>query len=289
VSDTRRVDGFELTTDGLAVRTMRWPPVEPAWATLLLVHGLGEHAGRYDHVGRQMAAAGIDVQAYDHRGFGASGGPRAYVERWSVLHDDLELRLRVARETGNGHPLVLYGHSMGGLIVIGYVLAEQSRPLPDLIVLTSPALDSTIAGWKRAVAPVLSRIAPRLRLANGFQAGSLSRDPAVDARVAADPLCQSRSTVRLGAAGFAEVARVRAALAGGRQLPVPAYVIHGSEDPIVPVAASEILAGRPNVTRRVYPGLRHETHNEPEGAAVIDDTIAWLRECASTGRAVSPR
>lgn len=279
-----RVDGFELTADGLAVRTLRWPPVEPAWATLLLVHGLGEHAGRYDHVGRQMAAAGIDVHAYDHRGFGASGGPRAYVERWSVLHDDLELRLRVARETGHGRPLVLYGHSMGGLIVIGYVLAEQPRRLPDLVVLTSPALDSTIAGWKRAVAPALSRIAPRLRLANGFQPGSLSRDPAVDVRVAADPLCQARSTARLGAAGFAEQARVRAALAeGGRPLPVRTYVIHGSDDPIVPVGASEILAGRPNVIRRVYRGLRHETHNEPEGAAVVDDTIAWLREHASTG------
>jgi alpha-beta hydrolase superfamily lysophospholipase len=151
------------------------------------------------------------------------------------------------------------------------------------MVLTSPGLDSTIAGWKQTVAPILGRIAPRLRIPNGFKAGDLSRDPEVDARLAADPLSIRSSTARLGAAGFAEQARVRALLAGGAPLPVPTYVVHGSEDPIVPVDASAPLAqGRTNVTRRVYPGLRHETHNEPEGPSVVDDTIAWLRAAAAT-------
>lgn len=276
-----RTEGFALTHDGLALRTIHWQPTEPAWATLLLVHGLGEHVGRYDHVARQMAAAGIDVHGYDHRGFGASSGPRAYVPRWSALHDDLEFRLGAARAASPGIPIVLYGHSMGGLIALGYVLSENARPLPDLLVLTSPGLDSTIAGWKQALAPILGRIAPRLRIRNGFRAGDLSRDPDVDARVAADPLCLKSSTAALGAAGFAEQARVRGLLARGTPLPVPAYVIHGSEDPIVPVGASEpLVEGRSNVTRRVYPGLRHETHNEPEGASVVDDTISWLRAAA---------
>jgi acylglycerol lipase len=278
MATAQRVESFELAPDGVALRTMRWQPAEPAWAALLLVHGLGEHAGRYDHVARQMADAGIDVHAYDHRGFGASSGPRAYVQRWSQFHDDLEARLREARAASPALPLVLYGHSMGGLVVLGYVLAGTPRPLPDLLVLTSPGLDSTIADWKRAVAPILARIAPRLRIPNGFNAGDLSRDPDVDARLAADPLSQTSSTARLGAAGFAEQARVRALLSSGAQLPVPTYVIHGGEDSIVPVGASEPLVdGRPDVTRRVYPGLRHETHNEPEGASVVDDTIAWIR------------
>lgn len=273
-------EDFELTADGLAIRTMRWHSLQPAWAALLLVHGLGEHAGRYDHVARQMAGAGIEVHAYDHRGFGASGGTRAYVARWSILHDDLAERLADARATSGDLPLVLYGHSMGGLIVLGYVLADEPRPLPDLLVLTSPGLDSTIAAWKQALAPILGRIAPRLRLPNGFRTGDLSRDPAVDARVADDPLCLGSSTTRLGAEAFAEQARVRVILADRGPLPVPTYVIHGADDPIVPVAASAPLAGRSNVTRRVYPGLRHETHNEPEGAAVIDETITWLRNNA---------
>jgi alpha-beta hydrolase superfamily lysophospholipase len=89
--------GTAQTHDGIALRTLGWPATPPAWASLLIVHGLGEHAGRYEHVARQMADAGIDVGAYDHRGFGGSGGPRAYLRRWSDLHDDLEARLAAAR------------------------------------------------------------------------------------------------------------------------------------------------------------------------------------------------
>lgn len=270
--------------DGTVLRTLRWRPEGPPWAGLLLVHGLGEHAGRYDHVARQMADAGIEVHAYDHRGFGASGGPRAYVRRWADLHDDLEARLEAARAAMPDMPLVLYGHSMGGLIALGYVLSDGPRPQPDLLVLTSPGLDSTIATWKQRVAPVLSRIAPRLRLPNGFRPGDLSRDPSVDERVANDPLCQSSSTARIGAEGFAEQRRVRGALAHGRLLPIRTYVIHGDVDPIVPVEASAELERYPNATRRVYPGLRHETHNEPEGPEVVDDTIAWIRESVLSRR-----
>lgn len=285
MATAERLESFELAPDGLALRTMRWQPTEPAWAAVLLVHGLGEHAGRYDHVARQMAAADIDVHAFDLRGFGASSGPRGYVDRWSLFHDDLEARLSEARAASHGLPVVLYGHSMGGLIVLGYVLATIPRPLPDLMVLSSPGLDSTIAGWKQGVAPILGRIAPRLRIPNGFSSGSLSRDPEVDARLAGDPLALRSSTARLGAAGFAEQTRIRRLLASGAPLPVPTYVVHGSDDPIVPVGASEPMAnGRPNVTRRVYPGLRHETHNEPEGAAVVDDTIAWIRAAALSRR-----
>ena len=270
-------EGVARTAEGLALRTLRWRPTAPAWATVLLVHGLGEHAGRYDRVARQMADAGIDVHAYDHRGFGASGGPRAYVARWATLHDDLEARLADARAASGDLPLVLYGHSMGGLIALGYAMADPPRTRPDLLVLTSPGLDSTVARWKQMAAPLLGRIAPRLRVPNGFRPGDLSRDPAVDARVAADPLCIDSSTTRLGAQAFAEQARLRALLSARDSLPVPTYVIHGTDDPIVPVASSEILADLPDVVRRVYPGLRHETHNEPEGPAVVADTIAWLR------------
>ena len=280
-----RTEGFELAPDGVALRTMHWQPAEPAWAALLLVHGLGEHVGRYDHVARRMAGAGIDVHGYDHRGFGASSGPRAYVQRWSLFHDDLAARLAAVRAAGDGIPVALYGHSLGGLIVLGYVLAEPPRPLPDLVVLSAPGLDSTVARWKQAAAPFLGRIAPRLRIPNGFNPGDLSRDPEVDARLEADPLSITSSTARLGAAAFAEQARVRALITGGAPLPVPAYVIHGSDDPIVPIDASAPIAeGRPNVTRRVYPGIRHETHNEPEGPSVVDDAIAWLRTAAVSRR-----
>lgn len=263
------------TADGIDLRLLRWPATDP-WAALLVVHGLGEHAGRYAPMAARMAAAGIDVHAYDHRGFGASGGPRAYVHRWADLHDDLAARLTGVRATAPGLPLVLFAHSMGGLIALGYVL-DPTRPLPDRLVLSAPGIDSTIAGWKRAIAPLVGRVVPRLRLPNGFAPNALSRDPAVDEAFAADRLTQTSSTARLGVEGFAEQRRVRRALRDGAALPIPTYVLHGADDAVVPVAASAVLEAAPNVTRRVYRGLRHETHNEPEGPAVVDDTIAWLR------------
>jgi len=264
------------TRDGLDLRTYHWPAVGPPRAHLLLVHGIAEHAGRYQHVGAQLATAGITTHGYDQRGFGGSGGHRAYVDRWSQYHDDVEDRLAEVRVASNGLPVVLYGHSMGGLIALGYVLADPPRPLPDLLVLSAPAIDAAVPAWKRRLADILSGTMPRFAVANTFPAGGLSSDAAVETAYLADPLAVHRTTTRLGASLFREQVRVKRALTGGASLPVTTYVLHGADDPIVPEWASRSLEGRANVTRRVYPGLHHETHNEPSGAAVIDDTIAWI-------------
>jgi len=262
--------------DGLELRTDVWPAAGTTRAHLLLVHGIAEHAGRYGNVARQLASAGITTHTYDQRGFGKSGGHRAYIDRWSQYHDDLEDRLAEVRSTADGVPVVLYGHSMGGLTAVGYTLADPPRPLPDLLVLSAPAIEAEVPGWKRRLADILSGTMPRFAIANTFPAGGLSSDPAVEAAYRADPLAVHRTTTRLGVSLFREQDRVRAALAGGRPLPVPTYVVHGADDPIVPEWASRSLEGRANVTRRVYQGLHHETHNEPSGATVIDDTIAWI-------------
>ena len=261
--------------DGLSLQTYLWPATGRPRAHLLLVHGIAEHAGRYPHVGAQLAAAGIAVHASDLRGFGRSGGRRAYVDRASQYHDDLEDRLAAVRSAAGGLPVVLYGHSMGGLVALGYVLADPPRPLPDLLVLSAPAIDSSIPTWKRRLARVLARCAPRFALANAFVPGALSSDPAVDTAYRADPLAVHRTTARLGNELLREQARVQAALARGGPLPIPTYVVHGSADPLVPERSSRRLA-RDNVTRRVYEGLRHETHNEPTGPTVIGDAIAWI-------------
>jgi alpha-beta hydrolase superfamily lysophospholipase len=262
--------------DGLALQTHMWPAVGVARAHVLLVHGIAEHAGRYPHVAARFAQAGIATHAFDLRGFGGSGGHRAYVDRWSEYHDDLQDRLAELRTTAAGSPVVLYGHSMGGLIALGYVLSDPPRPLPDLLVLSAPAIDAIVPVWKRRLADVLGATVPRFAIPNTFPKGALSSDPAVEAAYLADPVAVHRTTARLGVELFREQDRVKSALARGGPLPVTTYVLHGSDDPIVPEWASRSLEGRANVTRRVYPGLHHETHNEPTGAAVIDDTIAWI-------------
>ncbi|HEX5824625.1 MAG TPA: alpha/beta hydrolase [Candidatus Limnocylindrales bacterium] len=260
--------------DGTELLVRHWSATGEPWASILIVHGIAEHSGRYEHVGAWLGAAGLDVHAYDQRGFGASSGRRAWVDRWSRNLDDLEDRLAVLRVMARGRPVVVYGHSLGGLIVLGYAVADPPRPLPHALVLSAPAVDSTIPGWKRLMARVLGSVAPTMTIPNDFDGELLSRDPAVGERYLADERNQHKTTTRFGAEALAEQARVRNALA---RLSVPTLVIHGEADRLVPTASSAPLAAVAGVTRRTYPNLRHETHNEPEGAEVIADVVDWLR------------
>lgn len=278
--------GTARTRDGLELRTLRWPGAATLRAHLLLMHGIAEHAGRHAHVASAFAQTGIETHAYDLRGFGASGGPRAYVDRWSEYHDDVEDQLAAIRQVAGELPVVLYGHSMGGLIALGYVLADPPRPAPDLLVLSAPAIAASVARWKRALADVLGRVLPRALVPNDLPAGGLSRDPQVEVDYRSDPLNVHRTTARLGMELLHEQARVQRALARIGALPTRTYVFHGSDDPIVPVSASASLERRENVTRRVYPRLRHEMHNEPEASAVIADTTKWIERSLATHRQI---
>ena len=256
--------------DGTPLLVRSWPVAGEPWAVVLLVHGLSEHSGRYEHVGEWLSAAGLEVHAYDQRGFGASGGRRGDVRSWRLLLDDLAGRLGAVRRAGV--PLVLYGHSMGGLLCAEY--AESERPQPDLLVLSSPGLDSGHPTWLRWAAAVLGRLLPWVSVSGGDNFSVLSRDPAVGAAFREDPLVVNRQTFRFGREAFAAQARTRR---GSARLHVPTLVLHGSGDWLVPPSASEALGRLPGVARRVYPGLRHELHNEPEGRAIVADVVAWLR------------
>src|SRR4051812_991617 len=171
--------GTARMADGTTLRTLHWESAAEPWALAEIVHGLGEHGGRYETVAEALTGAGIDTWAYDHRGNGGSGGRRGHIDRWTLLHDDLQARIEAVRATRPGLPLVLYGHSMGGLVACGYVLSGVDRPLPDVLVLSSPAIDDTLSPWKKALAPALNRVVPRLAIANGLPKGGLSRDPEV--------------------------------------------------------------------------------------------------------------
>lgn len=269
------------SADGTPILTRTWPqPAPDAWAHVLLVHGLGEHSGRYEHVGDQLSAAGLAVHGYDHRGNGASGGRRGHVDRWSVLHDDLAERHAAVRAAAGGRPVVLYGHSMGGLIVAGYCLAPYSRP--DLVVLSAPGLDSTLPAWKKRLASLLGRVLPTVSIPNDIDGATLSRDPLVFEQMARDTLCCRTSTLGFGAEGLREQSRVRAAVRAG--LGVPTLVLHGEDDGLVPVGATEAFEGVPGTIRRTFPRLRHELHNEPEGPVVLGEVVAWLRRQAAALR-----
>jgi acylglycerol lipase len=248
----------------------RWQPEGEVRAEVVLVHGLGEHCGRYERAGSQFAEAGLGVTAADLIGFGATGGSRGFVEDWSQFLDQVGELESEARNTGR--PVVLLGHSLGGLIALDYALSE--RAAPDLLVLSAPAIGGG-AAWQKALAPIGSRLAPRLRMPTAVKGEQLSRDPAVGEDYFADPLVQTTASNRLGAEAFSAQERVKATL---KDLAIPTLVIHGGADTLVPPQVSVPLGKLEKVERRLYPTLRHESFNEPEGPEVVDEVIDWIED-----------
>ena len=245
------------------VRT--WRPDGDSRATIVLVHGIAEHSGRYERTGDLLAEAGFTVVSADLMGCGGSAGRRADIEDWAVYLDQVQGLVE-----GAPRRLVLLGHSMGGLIALEYALAE--RPSPDLLVLSAPALDGG-AAWQHLLAPVTAALLPTLRIPNALRGEQLSRDPAVGEAYFSDPLVSTSTTTRMGAELFRAMRRVRAAVGG---LDVPTLVLHGGLDTIVPPTAT--LALEPFAERRLYPKLRHELFNEPEGPDILREVVTWIEE-----------
>jgi alpha-beta hydrolase superfamily lysophospholipase len=259
---------FGKTRDGLTQLRRHWPADAPK-AAVLLVHGIGEHSGRYDHVGAHLAARGFDTLAFDNRGFGQSGGRRAFVKGFSQYKDDVEDLLTERRELGV--PVALFGHSLGGLICTDYLVG--GRPQPDLAILSAPALGAEVPAWQRMAAPIMGKISPKLFLPAKIGGELLSRDPQVGADYVNDPLVISGATAGFGRSFFRAMKRVNANLA---RISVPTYVLHGSEDGLVPTASSEPLGELDLVTRKVWEGLRHECMNEPEKEEVLTAVSDWI-------------
>ena len=270
VTDSTMTVQFGQARDGNTQLVRRWPVKNPV-AAILLVHGIGEHSGRYQHVGAFLAERGYDVVAFDNRGFGQSGGRRAHVDSFDQFLDDIEDLLSERRALGV--PVVLFGHSLGGLMASTYLVSD--RPQPDLGILSAPALAAEVPRWQRLAAPVLGRLAPSVFIKGKAMSGLLSRDEEVEKAYHADPLVILGATAGLGHEIFSTMEATSANL---DRISVPTYVLHGESDRLVPPAASQPLIGHPMVTYRSWPGLRHECMNEPERFEVLAEIAKWLAE-----------
>jgi len=269
------------TADGLTLHLREWPRPE-ARGTVLIVHGLGEHAGRHAHVASQLNAWGWTVVGYDQRGHGASEGARGALARGDDLLRDLALVVDAVRGAHPG-PLVLLGHSMGGLVAARFV-AERLRPV-DALVLSSPALDAGMNAFQKLLLAVLGPLAPNLAVGNGLKPAWISRDPAVVTAYQADPLVHDRVTPRLARfiVDAGEFVRARAA-----QWSVPTLLLYAGSDRCVAPAGSAALAAtapRAVLTAREFAPLFHEIFNEPEQREVFAVLGEWLgRAGLSSGR-----
>ncbi len=253
-----------------------WVPDIAPRAVVVLSHGLGEHARRYDHVAERFVDDGLVTYALDHRGHGRSGGKRVRLRDISEYTGDFDRLVGIATKAHPGCKCIVVGHSMGGAIVFAYGVERPDNY--DLMVLSGPAVAA-----HTAVSPVLARaakilgaIVPGLPVQE-LDVNAISRDPAVVSAYNSDPLVHHGKVP----AGIA-----RALLLVGETMPhraaaltAPLLVVHGSEDRLIDVGGSRQLVecvGSADVELKVYPGLYHEVFNEPERNQVLDDVVSWI-------------
>jgi len=280
---------FSLTTftanDGENLAAYHWPLREGQMprGTVLLVHGLGEYAGRYHHVARRLNDWGFAVRAYDHYGHGRSAGPRGGLNHDLRLLDDLADMVESARvHTPKGRPLVLLGHSMGGLVAARFVAMHLGAV--DALVLSSPALDPGLNAVQKMLLATLPRVAPNLRVGNGLDARYLSHDPAVVAAYQKDPQCHDRISGRL-ARFIAEGGPAMVARAAHWR--VPTLLMWAGEDRLVnPAGSRAFAAAAPDsvVQSRCFEGLYHELFNELDAEPVFEVLQRWLDRQVPVGR-----
>ena len=276
-------EGRFRTLDGLQLFWQRWAPDEEPRAVVVIVHGVCEHSGRYGNLVEPLVEDGYAVYAYDQRGHGLSPGPRVHIDRWAQYRDDLGIFLALVADWAPGLQVVLYGHSMGSLVVLDYVLAHP-HGLAGLVV-SGVALQPAGVGtaWQVAAARVLTHVTPRLALDLHIRPDALSRDPQAVVAALADPALTSRATVRWGTEGLATVATVRRRL---DEIEIPLLVLHGGADPLNrPAGAQELVdsVASADTTLHVYPGVRHEPHNDLGHEAVAADVIEWLGRVTGPG------
>ncbi len=268
----------EITTPHGATLALRdWPLPEGTTprALVLIVHGLGEHCGRYEHVAQQLNGWGFAVRAFDLCGHGLSSGAPGSLPDEHRLLDDLATVIDRSRAVmAPGLPLVLLGHSLGGLIAARFVSLKLRAV--DALVLSSPALDPGLNALQKLLLATLPKIAPNLRVGNGLDATFLSHDAAVVAAYRADPLVHDRICARL--ALFIATAGAQT-LALARQWTVPTLLIYAGQDRLVNPAGSRAfaaLAPAGVLTSQCFDGLYHEIFNESDPAPVFAALQAWL-------------
>ena len=273
-----RDEGTFTGSAGDPIFWQSWTPEAPAApkALVVLVHGLHEHSGRYEHVARRLTDAAYAVFAMDHQGHGRSGGAQGNVGSMAGVLTDLDHLRGLAEASVPGVPVFVLGHSMGGLIALDHVTDRGQDGLAGL-VLSGAAVDvSSAGGVQMRLAPLIGKVAPNLGvLLLGSE--NVSRDPAVVTDYENDPLNRNgKVRARTGAEMLLAVQRVVDRLP---QVTLPVLVMHGTDDRLVPVQAADLIhdsVGSTDKTLLTYDGLFHEIFNEPEQKQVLDDLVGWL-------------
>lgn len=263
--------------DGLRFYACGWEPDRESRAALALVHGHGEHVGRYAHVGEALAQAGYALMGFDLRGHGRSDGPRGHTPDYEALLSDLDLLLEQVTNRYPKVPVVLYGHSLGGNLVLNYAL--RRKPKIAGVIATGPWLKLAFEppALQVTLGRVMDKLAPAFTQKSGLETAALSRDSGIVKAYLDDPLVHDRISARLFVAMYESG---QWALEHAAEFPVPLLLMHGTGDRLTSAAASRQFAerGGKNVTWRAWDDWYHEIHNEPEKEQVLAVMVQWLDE-----------
>ncbi len=269
--------GSVKTPDGLKLHTIDSMPSGQPKALVYLVHGIGEHTGRYAHVIKHLNTHGYAVFGHDHRYHGQSEGePRAGMTSFDAMIEDLKRQIDAVRAAHGGLKLFVYAHSMGSLIST-LTLIKYPKLADGYISTGSPLqVDGAIPAFLRPVVIGVAKLLPNIPM-GPIDNTKLSRDPAVMADYDTDPL-NVRKPTTLGVAGL-----FGRALPGARanigNIKMPILILHGASDTLTPPGGSQTLydgVGSSDKTLKFYPNLLHEIHNEPEQGEVMADMTTWL-------------
>jgi acylglycerol lipase len=261
--------------DGLDLYARAWAPDGKARAAIMLVHGHGEHVVRYDHVAAALTEQGYAVLGFDLCGHGKSGGPRGHASSYDAMMDDIATFTKLVDVRYPGIPRYIYGHSMGGNLVINYVLRRK----PDLrgVIATGPWLKLAFDPPRSQIilGRLMNRIAPGFTQQSKLNTKGLSHDQAVVSAYENDPLVHDKISARL----FVDMYETGLwALDHAAEFPLPLLLMHGSADPLTSAKASQEFAEKAGdkVTFKLWDGMYHEIHNEPEKEEIFKFMLDWL-------------
>jgi alpha-beta hydrolase superfamily lysophospholipase len=261
---------------GLELYSQSWHPSGKIKAKLAIVHGVAEHSDRYMNLVNGLVEPGYALYAYDQRGHGKSEGQRGYIESWSEYRADLDTFLNLVKEDEPPLPLFIYGHSMGALVILDYLLHESDE-VQGVIISGSP-IDSSKAASPGLIltARLLSRVWPTFSMTSPIKPSQLSCDARVAQAYQDDPSVFKTMTVRWGTEYLDTQDWIKE---HASEIKLPILIIHGGEDLICDPGGSEQLFTEirsEDKTLKIYPSYFHEIHNEPGNATVIQDIMSWM-------------
>ena len=271
-------NNYILQLKGLKIKGFCTKVIAPE-AVICLVHGFGEHSGRYREWAERFKAKKIAFASYDLPGHGESGGRRGHTPDFDFLLDAIKLSLHKVEGIYPGVPIFLYGHSMGGNLVANYVLERRPRNLAG-IILTSPWFSLAFAppALKLWAGKIASEIFPTYTEESKLDTAGLSSDPEVGKKYVTDPLVHTKITARL----FREIYKAgRRSVARASDIYLPLLLMHGQSDPITSLASSQRFADKVSesfIRFKTWPGMRHELHNEVKKEAIFTEIYDFIQE-----------